>query len=241
MKITVIGSSHGVPEPNRKCTSFLVQVGENTYFVDMGAHPIEALRKRGISVDSVKGIFITHMHGDHTNGLIPFVDLITRYFKTPDPMICLPVPGAGEVIDQWLEVTMSGAHKDIRYRETAEGVVYDDGVLKVTAIPTMHCRKSFAYFVEAEGKRVLFTGDLKHPTVDFPLSALEKEPELVICEGAHFSPAEYIPLFEKNPPKKICATHYQNMFIPGILQLQETMAEKGVPVIIATDDVEFYL
>ena len=98
MKITFIGSSHGVPEPNRKCTSIMIEAGENVYFIDMGTPAIDALRTRGISIDRVKGIFITHMHGDHTNGLIPFIDLITWYFKTPDPAVFLPIPAAAKVI-----------------------------------------------------------------------------------------------------------------------------------------------
>ena len=142
MKITFVGSSHGVPEAHRKCTCIMIEVGENVYFVDMGTSAIDALRTRGIDIDKVKGVFVTHMHGDHTNGLIQFVDLITWYFKTPDPVICLPMPEAAKVIDAWLEVTMNGAKKDIQYRETQPGVVFDDGVLKVTAIPTQHCRKS---------------------------------------------------------------------------------------------------
>ena len=77
MKITFLGSSHGVPEANRKCSCIMIEVGENIYFVDMGTPSIDELRKRGKSVDAVKGVFITHMHGDHTDGLIQFVDLIT--------------------------------------------------------------------------------------------------------------------------------------------------------------------
>ena len=133
MKITFVGSSHGVPEAHRKCTCIMLEVGDNVYFIDMGTSAIDALRTRGIDIDKVKGVFVTHMHGDHTNGLIQFVDLITWYFKTPDPVICLPVPEAAKVIDAWLEVTLNGAKKDIQYRETQSGVVFDDGVLKVTA------------------------------------------------------------------------------------------------------------
>ena len=36
MRIVFFGSSHGVPEPNRKCSSAMVSVGENNYFIDMG-------------------------------------------------------------------------------------------------------------------------------------------------------------------------------------------------------------
>ena len=90
MQITFLGASHGVPEANRRCSCTLIETNGRYYFIDMGVNAIDALRTRGIEVEDVKGIFITHMHGDHTNGLISFVDLISWYFKTADPEICLP-------------------------------------------------------------------------------------------------------------------------------------------------------
>ena len=76
MKITFLGSSHGVPEPNRKCSCIMVEVEQNIYLIDIGTPAIDLLRRRGKSIDAVKGVFITHMHGDHTDGLIQFADLI---------------------------------------------------------------------------------------------------------------------------------------------------------------------
>lgn len=237
MKITFVGSSHGVPEPHRKCTCIMLEVGENVYFVDMGTSAIDALITRGISVDAVKGIFVTHMHGDHTHGLIQFVDLITWYFKTPDPVICLPVPDAAKVIDAWLDVTLNTAKKEIRYRETQPGVVFDDGILKVTAFATQHCLKSYAYLVEAEGKTVLFTGDLKNPGIDFP-DISGKTVDLVVCETAHFPSTDYLPVFEKYDIKKVCVTHYSDRFLASVLTLCETLNEKGIPALRSTDDLE---
>lgn len=238
MKITFIGSSHGVPEPHRKCSCIMIQIGENVYFVDMGTSAIDALRTRGISIDAVKGIFVTHMHGDHTNGMIQFVDLITWYFKTPDPVICLPIMDAAKVINDWLQVTLNGAEKEIKYRETQPGVVFDDGVLKVTAIATQHCHKSYAYLLEAEGKAVLCTGDLKRPGIDFPAVAMEKPLDLVICESAHFPATEYLPVFDKCDIKKVCVTHYSQTFHISALELCKALKEKEQPVVMATDDFE---
>lgn len=237
MKITFVGSSHGVPEAHRKCTCIMLEVGENVYFVDIGTSAIDALRTRGIDIDKVKGVFVTHMHGDHTNGLIQFVDLITWYFKTPDPVICLPVPEAAKVIDAWLDVTLNGAKKDIQYRETQPGVVFDDGVLKVTAIPTQHCRKSYAYIVEAEGKTVLFTGDLKNPGIDFP-DISGRTVDLVVCESAHFPATDYLPVFENYAIRKVCVTHYFEPFLPSVIALCDTLKEKGIPALRAMDDLE---
>jgi len=65
----------------------MLEIKGRYYFIDMGTPVIDHLVTAGIPIDAVKGVFITHMHGDHTNGLIHFVDLISWYFKTSDPTI----------------------------------------------------------------------------------------------------------------------------------------------------------
>ena len=237
MKITFVGSSHGVPEPDRKCQSIMLSAGGNTYFVDMGTSAIQALKKRGISVDSVKGIFISHMHGDHTNGLIQFIDLITWYFKTPDPVVCLPDLDAARVIDDWLTVTMNGHKKEIKYKKTENGCMFDDGVVKVTAISTKHCPNSYAYLIECEGKNVLITGDLKNPNIDFP-DVGDREIDLVICESAHFPATEYETVFPKYNIKKVCVTHYSDRFLDSVLAFTKRMKDAGISAFRATDDLE---
>jgi len=241
MKITFIGSSHGVPEPNRKCSCIMIEVGQNVYFIDMGTPAIDELRTRGISIDAVKGIFFTHMHGDHTNGLIQFVDLITWYFKTPNPAVYLPIIDAAKVIDDWLKVTLNGDEKQIDYREVLPGTLFDDGVIKVTAIATQHCYKSYAYLVEAEGKAVLFTGDLKNPGADFPAVGMKKPLDLLVCESAHFPATDYLPVLEKCDVKKVCITHYSDRHLASVLRLQQELTAKDIPSVKATDDLQIEL
>ena len=46
MRIVFFGSSHGVPEPGRRCSSAMIEVGERRYFIDMGTQSIEQLITR---------------------------------------------------------------------------------------------------------------------------------------------------------------------------------------------------
>lgn len=239
MKITFLGTSHGVPEASRKCSCIMFEIAGNIYFVDMGTPVVEQLRKRGKSADAVKGVFITHMHGDHTDGLVQFVDLLTWYFKTPDPTIVLSHPEIEVALNLWLTGTQAGREKKINYQKVEEGVVYDDGVLKVTAIPTKHCPGSFAYLLEAEGKTVLCTGDLSRPSEDFPY--VDKKLDLMICESAHFPATDYLPVLDRIDVKKICVTHYSPRRMLSLYQFQQAMAEREQPIIIATDDLEIDL
>lgn len=237
MRVTFLGTSHGVPEPNRRCSCTMVETAGRVYFVDMGMSAIEELRNRGIAVESVKGIFITHMHGDHTDGLIPFVDIISWYFKETDPVIHLPDLAGVDAINHWLSV--ENVSRELRYKEVAEGVLFDDGVLKATAIRTRHCDRSYAYILEAEGKAVLFTGDLERPDVDFPEIARQRRLDLAVCEAAHFPATEYAPVLKACDVAKICINHYSPWNIPNMQQLAKDMGE--TPVITVSDGMEVTL
>lgn len=236
MRVTIIGSSHGGPEPHRKCTCILLETGGNRYFIDMGASVIEALCSRRIPFETVRGVFITHMHADHTNGLVEFANTVVRRFPAADPVICLPDTQIGEIIRRWNKANLCGSEKEIRYRETQPGVVFDDGVLKVTAIPNRHCDRSFSYLAQAEDKALIFTGDLDHPSVDFP--AVDRPVDLAVCEAAHFEPTDYLPVFEQYRIRQVCVNHYSDRFLPGVLRLCAELNAGGIPALRATDDLE---
>lgn len=243
MRIVFLGSSHGVPEPHRRCSSTLIELGEDRYFIDMGSQSIEELVTRGISVESVKAIFITHMHGDHNNGLLSYLDLCSWYYKKANPAVYLPgdVEGTKAAIAAWIRC--NGVEmRPFVFGEVVAGVIYDDGKLKVSAYKTKHTAESHAFLVEAEGKRVLFTGDLKHkdPSEDFPMEVLAQPLDLAICESAHFEATKYLPLFENNENlKKLCFNHYSDRFLSSVLSMKSLLP--NVDVMRATYGMEIVL
>ena len=234
MKITFIGSSHGVPEANRRCACTMLEIAGRYYFVDMGTMAMDVLRTKGISPDDVKGVFITHKHGDHTDGLPQFVDLCSWYFTKAEPVICVPKIELVDALRHWREV-IGDAMREFDFRDALTGVIYDDGVLKVTSIPTQHCEKSRAFILEAEGKTLLFTGDLKNPGVDFPEIAKEMPLDLLVCECAHFPATDYTPVLAQCNIKKVCMNHYSPRFAPTIPAFTEKLE---APFVLVTDGLE---
>ena len=91
--------------------------------------------------------------------------------------------------------------------------VYDDGNLRLTPVPTRHLaaqgRPSYAYLVEADGRAVLFTGDLSGRLAerDFPAVALERALDAVVCEMAHFDVPDMAPYLEKCRARQVLFTH----------------------------------
>ena len=75
MKITFLGTSHGVPAGNRFCTCMMLEVGNKVYFIDAGAPLLENMMKRNIPVTDFKAFFNTHAHADHIGYLFPSMSL----------------------------------------------------------------------------------------------------------------------------------------------------------------------
>lgn len=239
MKITFLGTSHGVPQPGRRCSCTMIQTGGNTYFIDMGISPINDMMEMDVDIGSVKGIFITHPHSDHTDGMAEYCSLLSWFFTDRerfDPKIYIPYMKLKDGIVAFF-AAQSGNLYDFKFTQIDPGVIYDDGVLRVTAYPTLHCqpRPSYAFLLEAEGKRVLFTGDIAHPTKDFPISVFDAPLDLLVCEGAHFHALDYLDTLKGRDIKKICPNHYVDPNIPAFEELKNAL---GADLTLATDRME---
>ena len=217
MKLTFLGTSCGVPQKDRYCSSCMIECGDGTYLIDAGAPVAELLRKYGKTPVDLNAVFITHMHGDHLDGLPGLVNIMDWYYKTADPAIFLPDISYVEKLEAWISVFRCGGPvRPKKFCSIREGVIYVDSNISVTAIRTKHvkggARPSYAYIVESvvEGdkSRVLFTGDLNRSCEDYPTLAYEDRTfSAVVCEAAHFDPRDKIELFKKTRTKRFLVNH----------------------------------
>ena len=247
MEITILGSSHGVPEPNRKCACYMISVGHGEdrkiYFIDMGMSAIQELTNRGIRPEKVKAVFVTHRHSDHTNGLPEFVSLISWYYKNVATEFYMPDPTMAPALKGWIATTGTKVREELKFDVVQNGTFYDDGTLKVTAFPTDHCENAHCFLVEADGQYAFFSGDLSHktPEDDFPVEALANIPlSVAFCEAAHFPCDLYIPIFKKLNVGRIVLSHYsEKRTLPYIVHLREEIAPQTVT--LGTDGMQFLL
>ena len=201
MIVTFLGTSHGITEKNAFCSCAVVSVGGAHYIVDVGAPIDTLLQNYGIPFADLRGIFITHPHQDHYVGLAPFTFTMEDFGRFGD--VSVPVYAPAGIDFAALNVFLFGdprGHE--RYRTEnppphrvrfevypdapAEGaIIFDDGTLRVTAYPVRHCPHSHAFLLEAEGKRIVFTGDLSRDLSDYPRVATETPVDLVVTEAAH--------------------------------------------------------
>ena len=205
MTLTFLGTSHGITEKNAFCSSTLVTVGGAQYLVDLGAPVDTLLQNHDVPIRDVRGAFITHPHQDHYVGLAQLTYTVEDFGRFEDAAIPILAPEgidfASLNVFLWGDPrghnryrTENPPERRIRFRvypdAPAEGeTIFDDGVLRVTAYPGKHIPHSHAFLLEAEGKRVVFTGDLLHDLSDYPrviTDPAEKPLDLVVTEAAHF-------------------------------------------------------
>lgn len=201
MKITFLGTSHGITEKGAFCSSALVTVGDARYLVDVGAPVDTLLANLDVPLRDLRGAFITHPHQDHYVGLAQLTYTVEDFGRFLD--VAFPVLAPEGIDFGALNVFLWGdprGHERYRVEDPpprrvrfevypdapAEGsLIFDDGVLRVTAYPVRHIPHSHAFLLEAEGKRVVFTGDLLRDLSDYPRVATETPVDLVVTEAAH--------------------------------------------------------
>lgn len=214
MRITFIGTSHGVPSSDRYCSCIMIEVGEKLYFIDAGAPLPDAILRLGKKVNDIRAVFTTHVHGDHVCGLFQLCDLISWHYRNAFMTVFITEE---ELITQIKNTVrlLSGtdAEKRINFELTLPDKVYSDDLVRVSFIPTKHknggAKPSFAIRFEAEGKKLIFTGDLSGllSLDDFPKEISEEETDLVVCEMAHFDAEHIYPRMQTAKTKNFCFTH----------------------------------
>lgn len=185
MKLTFVGTSHGIPEVDRFCTSMFLEVGGSVYIIDGGAPVSPMLLRYGYTHETVKGVFVTHLHGDHFDGLFEFCDQLGWLYLNSNPKFLFPEEKGVELMRFYMK-SMSATKRELDLNSYTEGKIFEDENITVTAIPTDHSNlPSYAFEVIAEGKHFLFSGDMHHEFTEADRLFKDKEYDLVVFEGAH--------------------------------------------------------
>ena len=153
------------------------------------------------------------------------------------PAIFVPEIAARDAIRGWLSVTHGGRNLENmpEILEVREGAFFDDGVLRLTAISNDHLpdRPSYSYLAEAEGKRVVVSGDLGFEAYsDFPKAAFDRENDLIVTEAAHCRLTDAAATFQRFRTKRLIVSHIVPWNEPEVARLREMVP---YPVTLARD------
>ena len=178
--VTLLGT--GTPElvAGNFGNSTLVQAGGLNLVFDAGRGASLRLEQIGVSLGKIDGIFITHLHSDHVNGLS---DVWMTGYLPPIGARKTPLQVYGPTGTEHMTKGLMNAHaQDMAIRHADElvpmegmqiaahefdkdGVVFDQKGVKVTAFAVNHgalIKPSYGYRVDYKGHSVALSSDTKY-------------------------------------------------------------------------------
>ncbi|MBQ8432611.1 MAG: ribonuclease Z [Clostridia bacterium] len=203
MKIFVFGSCSGTePYVGRHHTALALEIDGRVYWFDAGEGCSHTAHTMGVDLLRVSEIFISHPHMDHVGGLANLlwtVRKLTRVKKQSpvfgDLHVYMPNMDTWNGVLSILKNSEGGYAND--YQTLAypisDGVLLDNGTIRVTAGHNLHLKEpangvwqSFSFLIEAEGKRIVYSGDVKDLS---ELSEWLREGcDLLLMETGHHHP-----------------------------------------------------
>lgn len=180
MTVTLLGTGTPALDMDRFGFSNLVQVGGLNLLFDSGRGAALRLGQMRIPLGKIDGVFLTHFHSDHVNGLADV--FLTGYIRVPSlggrvkPLELFGPSGTKQLADglqqtfsfdiktRILDEGVPEAGTQIVATELDEGVIFEKNGVKVTVFPVLHGKNidpSVGYRVDYKGRSVVFSGDTK--------------------------------------------------------------------------------
>jgi len=187
MQVVILGSGSPLPDPERAGPSTLVRTSAGDFLVDCGRGVLLRAAAAHSGPGAFRAVLLTHLHSDHTTDLN---DVITTRWATsfsPNPLTVIGPAGTGALVtateamlDQDIGYRLAH-HADLGWwpgtlvREVTDGVVLEEGTVRITSAPTDHApvRPTVGFRIEEAGRSVVVAGD----TV--PCGGLDR-----LCSGA---------------------------------------------------------
>ena len=190
------GTGSPLPNRDRAAACTVVIAGGKLFVFDMGEGSGKTLSLMGMPLDRIEGVWLTHLHSDHFEGLGPFT--LQRWAGTSarTPLMVFGPQGVAEITEGLnaayrIDSTYRIAHHGeavvpqsgfgMTGKAIQPGVVYDADAIRITAFAVDHdpITPAFGYRVDFKDKSVTITGD----TAFTPkLAAAAKGSDLLVSE-----------------------------------------------------------
>ncbi|MGH7920563.1 MAG: MBL fold metallo-hydrolase [Candidatus Dormibacteraceae bacterium] len=182
--------------------------------LDAGAPLLPHLHRVGIDPAGIEVCFLTHFHGDHLAGLIPY--LCFRSFEPTRPLTIVGPPGVEERVGRLLEAAWGSEWTEMRaafpltFHEAGPsgevgGVGYETVALEHGAVPGM------GYRLHLHGRVLAYAGDTRATPA---LDRLVAGADVAITEATspgkaqvHTSFEEAAALVERHPTTRFFLNH----------------------------------
>lgn len=241
MRLTVIGCGDAFGSGGRFNTCFMIEGSERKILLDCGASTPVAMKVLNIDLNTIDGVVLSHLHGDHF-GALPFFLLESQFHLRRDkPLTVVGPPGTRERVKSAMEVFFPLSSKNVwrfplEIGEITPGVPDEVLGFAVRTAEVMHQSgaPSTAVRLTEGGKTLTYSGDTEWTDALIPIA---DGADLLIIECYDYSRSmpghtSYATLKEKRAAlnaKRIMITHMN----PTMLDRQDEARAAGL--IVAED------
>jgi ribonuclease Z len=174
--VLLLGTGYPRPDPERAGPSTVVIADDAWFIVDAGRGTTMRIAATNLKYTDMRGVFLTHLHSDHTAGLPDLFNTSWQFGRKTVPLELYGPLGTKKLANAMLEFFAEDIHlrrdllekhpaagATIRTHIVREGVVYDDGKVKITAFAVDHrpVVNAFGYRLESGGRTVVISGDTR--------------------------------------------------------------------------------
>lgn len=158
-RVVILGSGASLPTLYRQCAAVAVQYEGDVYLFDCGEGTQLQWRRAGLRFGRLRGIFISHLHGDHLNGLVGLLQTLSLNDRSDSLRLYGP-PG---IADYWAAL---GRYQGVRLGypleivEAAPGLLLDATSHRIEAARLDHGPPTLGFALVESDKPGRFDVDL---------------------------------------------------------------------------------
>lgn len=178
-QVVMLGTGTPNADPDKSGPAVAVVINDVPYVVDSGPGVVRrasaAARNgvKGLAVEKLRRLFLTHLHSDHTVGLPDFI-FTPAVLERDAPLEIYGPPGTKRMTDLILKafaediaIRLKGLEPalprgyDVRTQDVKPGVVYKDANVTVKAFAVKHgsWKHAYGFRFEAADRVVVISGD----------------------------------------------------------------------------------